>query len=343
MKLVEITLPDLDHNLFYSEAIKQQMYGKPQIAVALPMPIVLITGGTGTIGRALTTELLKRNFQVIIVSRDHQKLSNLAGMSYAWWDPEKKEIDEKAIAMADYIIHLAGAGVADKRWSAKRKKEIHDSRVNGGHLLVHALKNIPNKIKSLVSSSAIGWYGPDPKIPNPDPFKETDLSYPGFLGNTCRDWEASIQPLASLLRLVIFRTGIVLANSGGALKEFKKPLQFGMAAILGNGKQVVSWIHIDDLVQMFIYGMEKEEMRGVYNAVAPFPVNNKQLTLSLARARKKFYIPFYAPSFILKIVMGELSIEVLKSATVSAHKIQESGFNFQFPKIDDAMKDLIRK
>ncbi len=313
-----------------------------QITVALPMPIVLITGGTGTIGRALTTELLKRNFQVIIVSRDHQKLSKLAGMSYAWWDPEKREIDEKAISMTDYIIHLAGAGVADKRWSAKRKKEIHDSRVNGGHLLVHALENIPNKIKCLVSSSAIGWYGPDPKIPNPDPFKETDPSYSSFLGETCKDWEASIQPLESRIRVVYLRIGIVMAREGGALKEFEKPLRFKMAAILGNGKQVISWIHIDDLVQMFIYGIEKEELHGVYNAVAPSPVNNKQLTLSLARARKKFFVPLHVPSFVLKLIMGELSIEVLKSATVSAHKIQGSGFNFRFVDIDSAMKDLSR-
>ena len=307
------------------------------------MPTVLITGGTGTIGQSLTESLLKRNFQVIILSRSSPKKTNYSGLTYAYWDPEKMQVDENAISTADYIIHLAGAGVADIRWSEKRKKEIHDSRVNGGRLLVHALKNFPNKIKCLVSSSAIGWYGPDPQIPNPDPFKENDNSYPGFLGDTCNDWEASIKPLESNLRLVILRIGIVLSNNGGALAEFKKPLRFRMAAILGRGKQVVSWIHVDDLVNLFLFAMENSHWKGIYNAVAPAPVSNKQLTLSLAKATGGFYIPFNVPAFLLKLIMGELSIEVLKSATVSSKKIQESGFNFQFPKIDDAMKDLVRK
>jgi uncharacterized protein (TIGR01777 family) len=303
----------------------------------------MITGGTGTIGTALTESLLKRDFHVIVLSRNSQKKTDRSGLSYAYWDPEKMKIEEKAVQAADYIIHLAGAGVADERWSEKRKKEIHDSRVNGGRLLVHALENIPNNVKCLVSSSAIGWYGPDPSIPNPSPFAETDPSAPGFLGDTCKDWEASIHPLESKLRLVILRIGIVLSDKGGALTEFKKPLRFRGAAILGNGKQIVSWIHVDDLADLFIFAMENSSWKGIYNAVAPSPVSNKELTLSLAKANGGFYIPFYVPAFLLKIIMGEMSIEVLKSATVSSVKAEKQGFQFRFRNIDEAMKDLLKR
>jgi uncharacterized protein (TIGR01777 family) len=139
---------------------------------------------------------------------------------------------------------------------------------------------------------------------------------------------------------VIFRVGIVLANEGGALREFKKPLKGGIAAILGSGKQMVSWIHVDDLVSLFVQAVENDALKGIYNAVAPGPVSNKDLTLALAKARGRFFIPIKVPSFFLKIVMGEMSVEVLKSATVSAEKISATGFRFQFPAITEAMKDL---
>lgn len=319
------------------------MNGNPQqIDVDLPMPTVLITGGTGTIGKAISLALLKKNYEVIILTRDPSVGQPQPGLSYSYWDPNTQTIDSDAFCRADHIIHLAGAGVADKRWSPKRKAEIRESRVKGGELLVRSLKNLPHKISSLISSSAIGWYGPDPAIPNLHPFKETDPWAPGFLGETCRDWENSIAPAGEMTRLAIIRTGIVLSNEGGALTEFKKPLQFAVAAVLGNGKQMVSWIHIDDLVSLFICAMENNEWKGVFNGVAPQPVSNRALTLSLAKAKRKFYIPAPVPAFMLKIIMGEMSIEVLKSATVSAEKTEAQGFSFRFRDIDTAMKDLAR-
>ena len=318
------------------------MNGNPSpIRVDLQMPVVMITGGTGTIGKALSASLLKRNYEVIILTRDPSKGQPIPGLSYSFWDPNQQKIDEVAFCRADHIIHLAGAGVADKRWSAERKQEIRDSRVKGGELLVQSLRSLPHHIKSLVSSSAIGWYGADPSVPNLHPFKETDPYAPGFLGETCRDWEASITPAGEMTRLSIIRTGIVLSNDGGALTEFKKPLQFGIAAVLGNGKQVISWIHVNDLVELFIMAMEKAEWKGIYNGVAPEPVSNRQLTISLAKAKGGFFIPAPVPAFVLKIVMGEMSIEVLKSATVSAVKTEAQGFPFRFRTIDAAMKDLM--
>jgi uncharacterized protein (TIGR01777 family) len=311
------------------------------------MAKVIITGGTGLIGRAMSKLLVDKGYQVIILSRKAQLKDRLKSpnIEYAQWDIAKQTIDASAIRNSEFIIHLAGAGVADKRWTKKRKKEIQDSRIQSSALLVKALRDNPNKIKAVICASAIGWYGADPHIPNTKPFVETDPSGEDFLGETCKLWEDSIDPVTSLgKRLVKLRTGIVLSNDGGALKEFKKPVNFGIAGILGNGKQVVSWLHLDDLCRMYLHAMENESMKGSYNAVAPKPVSNKELTIKLAKAEKgSFYIPLHVPSFMLQLLLGELSVEVLKSCTVNCEKIRMTGFNFIFPSIESALADLLKK
>jgi uncharacterized protein (TIGR01777 family) len=330
------------------------------------MATIMITGGTGTVGKRLTEMLLSKGYSVIIVGRgEHSKGSstskpsnsssafNQTNLRYAQWNIDAQTIDESAIQQADYIIHLAGAGVADKRWSDARKKEIADSRINSCALIVKALSSIPNKVKGVISASAIGWYGPDNQLDDEGNastgldkrgFTEAANPYPDFLGNTCKAWEDSIAPVKAFgKRLVILRTGIVLSNQGGALVEFKKPLLFKTAAILGSGKQMISWIHVDDLCNQYIYAIENEQMNGVYNAVAPHPVSNQSLTIELAKKIcGSFYIPFYVPAFVLKIALGEMSIEVLKSATVSSHKIEAAGFHFQYPSIHDALNQLTK-
>lgn len=307
------------------------------------MTTILVTGGTGLIGRALTEALLERNYKIIILTRNSEvKQPGNSNLSYAVWNPQQQTIDEAAVRKADYIINLAGAGVADKRWTNKRKQEIINSRVKSGELIVKALRELPNNVKAVINASAIGWYGADPVIPNPDPFKEEYPADNKFLGITCKQWEESIEPVTSMgKRLVKLRTGIVLSNDGGALKEFKSPLRFGIATILGNGKQVISWIHIDDLVRIYIGAVEDDKMNGVYNAVAPAPASNKTLIISLAKIIKgQFFIPVYIPSFALKLVLGEMSIEVLKSATVSCDKIHQAGFVFQYPTLEAALQHL---
>jgi len=311
------------------------------------METVLITGGTGLIGTALTNELLNKDYNVIILTRSPGKYSNTPGLSYAGWDIEKQAIDKEAITKADYIIHLAGAGVAEKRWSAKRKNEIFESRTKSSELIVKSLNENANNVKAVISASGIGWYGislpTDGKGTEKYPFIETDPPAEDFLGTTCQAWEASIDPAASLgKRLVKFRTGVVISKEGGAIKEFKKPLRFGLATILGNGKQVMSWIHIDDLVHLYIYAIENEKLQGVYNAVAPLPLANKKLILQLARCiRGKFFVPIFVPSFILEIVLGEMSIEVLKSASVSCEKIKKGGYSFLYPSFKAACKAIL--
>ncbi|NNV57024.1 TIGR01777 family oxidoreductase [Limnovirga soli] len=309
------------------------------------MQTVIITGGTGLIGTALTPMLLNKGYKVIILTRGTAPASTNPQLSYAQWNVNAGTIDANAVAGADYIIHLAGAGVAEKRWSDARKKEILNSRTQSGTLLVKALTEIPNQVQGVISSSAIGWYGADDgAISTIKPFTETEPAATDFLGDTCQQWEESIEPVTKLgKRLAIIRTGIVLSNAGGALAEFKKPLQFGTAAILGGGTQVISWIHIEDICRMYLYALENN-LQGIYNGVAPAPVSNKLLTLCLAKAmRGNYYIPLHVPAFALKLVLGEMSVEVLKSATVSATKIKQAGFQFLYPSIEAAVTNLTAK
>jgi len=306
------------------------------------MATVLIAGGTGLIGTALTRALVQKNYEVIILSRSKKSVSE-KNISYSVWDINSQTIDEEAVKKADYIIHVAGANVGDTRWTKKRKKEIVDSRVKSSELLVKSLQKIPNKIRAVISSSAIGYYGPDPQVPNPRPFVETDSPFNDFLAKTVKDWETAMQPIKELgKRLVFFRTGIVLSNEEGAYTKFKKPLKFGLNPILGNGQQMISWIHIDDLVGLYIEAIKNENWHGVYNAVAPNPVSNQQLMKEMAKQAKGFHITARIPSPVLKIVLGEMSIEVLKSTTVSAEKVQKAGFKFLFPTIQEAVGFLSR-
>ena len=309
------------------------------------MQTVLITGGTGLIGKAITTLLTNKGYHVILLTRKAPKeKSDAPNINFALWDIKKRTIDISALQKADHVIHLAGAGVVDKKWTAAYKKEILESRTESSKLLITTLKNNSNKVKTIVSASAIGWYGED-AVKDGKVFVETDAAATGFLGETCRLWEQSISQFeAPGKRLVKLRTGIVLSNNGGALAAFKKPIIFGVAGILGNGKQVVSWIHIDDLCRMYIVAIENDLLSGVYNAVAPEPVTNKTLTIELANTMKgKFYIPLHVPVFILKIMLGERSLEILRSTTVSCTKIQQTGFTFLYPTIKTALKQLCSK
>jgi len=310
------------------------------------MATILLTGGTGMIGNQLQEFLTGKGYSVIVLVRnDAQKLSSSNNITYAKWNVEKGEIDKDAITTADFIIHLAGANVAEKRWTKKRKQEIVESRTKSGALLVKALKEIPNKVKAVISASAIGWYGPDTDASKQNGFTEDAPNATDFLGTTCKLWEDSIKPVEALnKRLVICRLGIVLSNTGGALAEFKKPLRAGIAPVLGNGKQIMSWIHINDLCRFLLFVAEHENISGIYNAVTPTPVSNKELVLTLAKMkRNNFYIPVHVPSFALKIKMGEMSIEVLKSATVSAARISQAGFTFLYPSLQSALEQLTKQ
>ena len=301
------------------------------------MQTILVTGGTGLVGKALVQLLVQKNYQVIILTRNIKNTNTQPNISYALWDVNAGSIDVSAVCKADAIIHLAGAGVMDKKWTDEYKKEIETSRTKSAALIIDTLKNNVHNVKTLVSASAIGWYGEDTK-PNHF-FVETDVADKSFLGDVCQLWEQSVEAAKPIgIRVCKLRIGIVLSKNGGAYKEFRSPLKFGVAAILGAGMQMVSWVHIDDLCKQFLYALENEQLQGSYNAVAPVPVNNKILTLAIAKAVKSsFFIPIHVPTFILKIMMGQRSIEILKSATVSCDKIKLTGFTFIYPSINAAI------
>lgn len=304
------------------------------------MDTVIITGGTGLIGTALTRLLLERGYKVIILTRRPDKRSN-GDVAYAHWNVETQTIDKEAIQQADYIVHLAGANVGEKRWTAARKQEIIDSRTKSSELIFTALKNFPNKVKKVISASATGFYGEY----SDHIFTETDPPATDYLATTTQAWEHSISKVTELdKKLVIFRTGIVLSQDGGALKEFYKPLRFGFATILGSGEQFVPWIHIHDIVRLYFNAIVNDRLEGIYNAVAPNPVTNRELILSMARmAKGKSFMTTYVPSFALKLALGEMSVEVLKSVKASADKIQRTGFQYSYPTINEAMEQLFSR
>jgi len=306
------------------------------------MSTVLITGGTGLIGKHLTQLLQQKGYQVTILARETPP-DPLPDVTYAKWNIPQGSIDTKAVTTADYIIHLAGANVADGRWTDKRKQELIESRTKSSELIVNTLRNNTHQVKAVVSASATGWYGEYDGDQLSPGFDEDAAPANDFLGETCRLWEESIQPVENMgIRLVKLRTGIVLAKEGGAFTEFRKPIKFGIAAIMDGGDQVVSWVHIDDICRMYWYALQNEQVRGAYNAVAPNPVSNKTLVLEIAKQQRgKRFIPIHVPSFILKLMLGEMSVEILKSVKASAGRIKSTGFQFLYPSLEAAVKALI--
>jgi len=302
------------------------------------MKTVLITGGTGLVGRALVRHFVASGLSVIVCSRNPGRQTPQSFVRYSYWDPAKGILDETAISEADYIVNLAGAGVVDHKWTDAYRETIRESRVQSGRLIVEALKNKSHHVKAVVNASAIGWYGPD-RTGRQTPFREEDPSSNDFLGETCRAWEASIDLVgASGIRLIKLRFGIVLAQEGGALAEFIRPLRFGLAAVIGNGKQVMSWIGREDLCRMISFALLESEISGVYNAVSPHPVTNEELNRTLAGLmRGRFYLKMHVPAFVIRLMLGSRSVEVLKSTTVSAEKIRSAGFVFRYPELEKAL------
>lgn len=296
------------------------------------MAKVLITGGTGLVGSRLIPLLKSKGHEVVVLSR-----SKDASKPYPIfeWDYKKEYIESGAFNGVEAVIHLAGAGVADKRWTAERKEEIYNSRTKTSFLLYNTLKNIDNEVKTFISASAIGYYGLDTGTTN---LKETAPVGHDFLAHVVDAWETSTSKVTDLdIRLVQLRIGVVFSKEGGALVELLKP---PVAAPLGNGKQYMSWIHIDDLCKMFLYAVENDQMVGTYNAVGPKPATNREVTEAAAKAFGKKYVPIPVPGLALKVVLGEMAKMVVGGNRVSSEKIMEAGFEYDHPKLEPALKHL---
>ncbi len=299
---------------------------------------VLITGGSGLVGTRLSQILLSKGFTVSHLSR---KPTDETGKIKTYhWDIDKGILDTKALLEADYLIHLAGAGIADSRWTDARKKEIIDSRTESLRLIITHLKNIPHKIKAFTSSSGIGFYGADTgtkHITEESPVGED------FVAECCILWEAMADNVSKLgIKTVKLRTGIVLSTEGGVLAKILGPIRFGIGAALGTGKQYQSWIHIDDLCELYIKSLLDDTMNGAYNAVAPNPVTNFELTKTSAEILKKpFFMP-NVPAWALKIVFGELADVVLGGNYVLNQRVSsQTNFQYKFIDVKKALKDLL--
>lgn len=296
---------------------------------------VLITGGSGLVGQRLTRLLQQKGYTVEHLGR---RAGNAQGILTHAWNPTKGQIDVEALAGIDHVIHLAGAGVADKPWSAARKQEIRDSRTQGTRLLVDAISQLENPPKSFISASAIGYYG------NAGTALCTEDSPVGndFLASVCADWEAAAQPAEAFTRLCVVRIGIVLSTEGGALPKMMLPFRFFAGGVLGSGKQMMSWVHIDDLCDMFLFLLENKEAKGIYNGVAPLPVEHYTFMKALGKAMHR---PLWmvVPAFALRLALGEMADTVLGSQFVSNEKIQQMGFRFKHETVYKALSSLLQK
>jgi len=297
---------------------------------------ILITGGTGLIGKHLIKALSDKGYSISILSR--KKISDSIYPTYMW-NVDTMEIDNKAIEWADVIIHLAGTNIGAKRWTKKRKKEIADSRIKSSELIFNAVKKQNNKLKVFISASAIGFYG---TINSNKIFTENDPPANDFLGEICNHWEQAVEKFKELeIRTVKIRTGVVLSKQEGALSKMIIPVKAGLGAALGSGKQFLPWIHIDDLCNIYIKAIGDSQMSGAYNAVASNETN-KSFTRTLAKIlNKPLWLP-NIPGFFLKMLFGEMADILLKGSQISNHKIKKSGFTFAFPDLEKTLINLFQ-
>ena len=295
---------------------------------------ILITGASGSVGRRLTGVLLEKGYQVSALSRTPGQ--NPAVKTFMW-DINRGIIDEHCIEGIDTIIHLAGAGIAEKRWTDARKKELIDSRTKSIGLIYDLLKTREHQVSSVISAAAIGYYSDrGDELMTEDSTPNTD-----FMAHCCIEWEDAVDEGLKLgLRIVKFRTGVVLDKDGGALPTLAKPIKLYIGSPIGNGRQWIPWIHWQDVVDMYVYSIENTAINGIYNMVAPNPATNAQLTQAVA---KQLHKPLWAPNvpaFVLKLILGEMSTIVLGSTKVSAQKIEDAGFRFKFTEVSAALKEI---
>ncbi|MFZ6010171.1 MAG: TIGR01777 family oxidoreductase [Bacteroidota bacterium] len=298
---------------------------------------ILITGATGLIGTRLTTLLQAEGHEVSHLGRSKSN----SGVQSFIWDINHHQIDPEALQQVDSIVHLAGAGIADRPWTKARKHEILESRTKSTQLLFETLHKGHHAVKNFIGASAIGYYGfEDPEAA----FVESDKPGNDFLAHVTRQWEAETDKISTLdVRVVKMRTGIVLSENGGVLKEIAKTVKWYVGALLGSGDQYISWVHIDDLCRMYIKAIEDEAMNGPYNAVTPYPVTNREMTETIADVLERPIILPPVPEFVLKLLLGEMANLVLRGSRVSADRIVASGYQFQYTDLETAIRQLLKK
>ncbi|HNB80486.1 MAG TPA: TIGR01777 family oxidoreductase [Chitinophagaceae bacterium] len=300
------------------------------------MAVILLTGATGLIGQALTELLLQQNHEVYILStRKKKSFTGKKHVQYVFWDTQTKQIDPSFQLSCDTLINLAGAGIADKRWTPGRKAELRSSRLNALHTLQLALSTGQLSTRHLISASAIGYYATGDEL-----HTEEDGPGKGFLSQVCSDWEAAaIQCAAGNCKLSMVRIGIVFSNQGGALGELKRSLLWKVAALPGNGEQYMPWIHIQDLCRLFLF-LHQNQLEGVWNGVAPERITLGKVMQLLSLYYRKAWIWMKIPPRIMYWMLGEMAGALLESQQISAQKTINAGFEFRFPEAAKAIEQL---
>ena len=298
---------------------------------------VLLTGGTGFVGRNLTRLLIQSGYSVSILTRNLKQ--NSADVFYYRWDVGRGQIDEKAVLKADYIIHLAGEGIADKRWTSKRKLAIIESREKSIQLIYDVLKRNDKQLQAFVSASGIGFYG---AILGSEICTESSPAVADFLGSTCQKWEVAAETMESLgIRTVKIRTGLVLGKDDGFLKKMAPLFKYNLGSALGSGKQYMPWIHIDDLCAIYLEAVRNDEMSGAYNAAINDNTTNDSFSKTLAKMYGySIWLP-NVPAFFLKMVLGDMAQILLTGRRVSSEKIEKIGVQFRFKNLEDALNNCL--
>jgi uncharacterized protein (TIGR01777 family) len=300
---------------------------------------VLISGGTGFIGKHLTDLLIGKGYTVSVLSRSQKQ--NTADVFYYKWDVSAGFIDEEAVLKADYIIHLAGENIAEKRWTKERKEAIVQSREQSIKLIYDVLKKNNKKLDAFVSASGIGIYG---AINGSEICNENTAPANDFLGTTCQKWEAAADTIASLgIRTVKIRTGLVLGKDDGFLKKLSPIFKFRLGSALGYGKQYMPWIHVDDLCAIYLEALNNGTMNGAYNAAIYDNTTNATFSKTLAKIYGySLWLP-NVPAFLIQLTMGEMAQIILTGRRVSSIKIEETGFKFRFTTLKEALMDCLEK
>lgn len=299
------------------------------------MKKILLSGGTGFIGTKLVSHLLQAfsEVEITVLIRDEKDRKQASRVRYCRWNVEEGFIASDVPQDIDTVIHLAGASIAEKRWTSDRKKVVLESRTKSTKLLVDWIATSGKEVKTFVSASAIGWYG---AAHDQQQFVEEDSAGEDFLAKVCAAWEAAAEPLRnSNVRTVWIRTGLVLHPDGGMWKELKKAFIFRIAPRFGHGKQVFSWISLHDLLRLYTFAAVTSTITGPINAVAPHPEQQAVLTRKLLKKTPGTAFVLPIPAFALKIGLGDLSQELLKHAPVSSKKAEKAGFTFLQPTLND--------
>ena len=296
---------------------------------------VLVSGGGGLVGSQLLPSL---NHEGCVTAKLVRRRVSERSHNVSWNIPQGT-MDQKGLEGFHAVVHLAGENIAGKRWSAKQKRKIHDSRVNGTRLLAENLAQIPRKPKVMVCASAIGFYGNR----GDEILTEGSARGEGFLSDVCADWEAAVQPARDAgIRVVHMRLGMVLTTQGGALAKILPIFRWGLGGRLGNGRQYMSWIALQDVVRFIRYAISHDTMDGVYNLTTPNPLTNRQFTRSVGRAMRRPAL-FPVPGLAIRLALGEMGKELLLSSTraVPHRLLHETDFQFRFEDLDHALGILI--